>query len=99
MDIPRACRRSSAPGVVGPFAASARTLQLMRSQFSSVIWFSRAAGIKMSHGMSQTESGDGKCFGTGEILDRAGVFTKIVQALDVDTFRVVNRGIPFARFR
>src|SRR5438477_463730 len=35
---------SSAPGVVGPLAASATILARTREAFSRVIWFSRAAG-------------------------------------------------------
>jgi hypothetical protein len=41
-------RISSASGVVGPFAASATSRALMLCAFAAVIWFSRAAGIRMS---------------------------------------------------
>jgi len=42
-------RIRSASGVVGPFAASAMSRALMLPALASVIWFSSAAGMRMSH--------------------------------------------------
>src|ERR1022692_4230171 len=46
---PRANNSLSAPGVVGPLAASATILALMRSTLSIVMVFSSAAGASTSH--------------------------------------------------
>ena len=53
---PFLCRISSAPGVVGPLAASATILARMRPALPSVIWFSRAAGTRTSHSSSRSFS-------------------------------------------
>ena len=44
------------PGVVGPFAASATSRALMLPALRAVIWFSSAAGIRMSHSTSRTSA-------------------------------------------
>ena len=48
-DDPLEFRISSASTEVGPLAASMISLAWMRPALSSVIWFSRAAGIRTSH--------------------------------------------------
>ena len=54
MNVPAFQKISSASGVVGPLAASAISLALTLPALRSVIWFSRAAGIRMSHSTSST---------------------------------------------
>jgi len=58
MKMPRLCSFESASGAVGPLAPSATifTRSLMRSTFSLVIWFSSAAGIRMSTSCSSHAS-------------------------------------------
>ena len=46
----------SASGVVGPFAASATILALMLPALRAVIWFSSAAGMRMSQSTSRTSA-------------------------------------------
>ena len=46
--MPRSCRTRSPSGSVGPFAPSATRRQRRVGAVSTVIWFSRAAGTKMS---------------------------------------------------
>ena len=43
----------SASGVVGPLAASAMSFALIRSALRLVIWFSSAAGMRMSQSTSR----------------------------------------------
>ena len=61
---------TSASGVVGPLAASAISRALIRPALRSVIWFSRAAGMRMSQSTSRTSAlrDVGRA---GEALDRA----------------------------
>jgi hypothetical protein len=56
MKTPLSCRIASASGVVGPFAASAMILALTRPALAALIWFSSAAGIRMSHLTSRSLS-------------------------------------------
>jgi len=49
---------SSPLGVVGAFAASATIEALISDALSSVIWFSRAAGISMSQSSVSSSSAD-----------------------------------------
>jgi len=51
---PRLNSMSSAIGVVGPFAASAMIFAFTREAFAEVIWFSSAAGTRMSTGSSSS---------------------------------------------
>jgi hypothetical protein len=46
-------KNSSASGVVGPFAPSAIIFAFILEIFALVIWFSKAAGIKISHSCSK----------------------------------------------
>ena len=46
----------SASGVVGPLAASAMSRALIRPALWAVIWFSRAAGMRMSQSTSRTSA-------------------------------------------
>ncbi len=48
MKTPFSIRISSASGVVGPLAPSARMRACTEGAFSAVIWFSRAAGMSTS---------------------------------------------------
>jgi hypothetical protein len=50
--VPLAFRISSARCVVGPLAPSTMILALMLGAFLARIWFSFAAGIRMSHSSS-----------------------------------------------
>jgi len=56
MSTPFFRRISSALGVVGPLAPSARIRQRTRPALAAVIWFSRAAGTRMSHSTSRHAS-------------------------------------------
>ena len=53
MNTPLRARMMSASGVVGPLAASATSRALTRPALRSVIWFSRAAGMRMSQSTSR----------------------------------------------
>ena len=54
--MPRSYRMSSASGVVGPLAASAMIFALMLPALRAVIWFSSAAGTRMSHSVSRSSA-------------------------------------------
>ena len=51
---PLSKRTRSASGLVGPFAASAMTFALIRGALCSPIWFSIAAGMRMSQSSSRS---------------------------------------------
>ena len=55
---PRSRRIVSASAVVGPFAPSAMIFARMRGAFCAVIWFSSAAGIRMSQSSSRAAPED-----------------------------------------
>ena len=83
---------SSASGVVGPFAASATILALMRSALAAVIWFSSAAGMRMSHSISSS-SALVTSLAPGKPTDRAVLGLPGDDALDVEAVRVVDAAV------
>ena len=74
---PRSCRILCASGVVGPLAPSVTIFALIVGAFSVVIWFSSAAGIRMSTS-SDPQLVVGQRFAAGKAVDRlvlAGVYS------------------------
>ena len=87
---PLAFKITSASGVNGPFAASPIIFALIRSALSALITFSKAAGIKISHSISNTSALFVTLVAPGKFkIEHSAAFEKLCRLREV-SYKVIS---------